>query len=52
MKRSCGSVIDVNNLLSEQRMRLKKRIVLLDEKTRVELEKQIVQVRFGIGIQK
>lgn len=45
VKRSCGSVIDVNNLLSEQRMRLKKRIVL-------ELEKQIVQVRFGIGIQK
>ena len=38
-------MIDVNNLLSEQRMRLKKRIVL-------ELEKQIVQVRFGIGIQK
>lgn len=34
---SCGAVIDVNSLLSEQRMRMKKRIILA-------LEKEIVTV--------
>lgn len=34
---SCGAVIDVNSLLSEQRMRMKKRIIMA-------LEKEIVAV--------